>query len=783
LRVTAFSDNTGLIPNPSVIYNSPDETGELRFTPVPDQFGVANLTVTVEDGGDDNDLNTSGDNLTFSRTFRVTVVDDCGANITLTNGELLIDGTGDGDHSTVLMSDSDTVRATFGENSDCLFAMAEVSSIRFLGREGDDVFVNTTSIPSEIYGDEGDDDLTGGSGPDIIWSGLDNDRMTGGGGQDSVFGEGGDDIFELVSGVSYGSLLVDFGIGNNTFVNNYGALDFPTTLLSLDGFEHQYDPTSGALVSNQVGILGTSALVDTNGPNGAVRVITDGVAVLGPVEDLTINMLEASGDDLTVDLDQPLSGTLNVDLGSGFRTLNLTGISNAIGGDLIVSAGALDQTLNLAVNSDLNITGQAILDLGFGVDELDINGRAASIGGAATLSGVNRFINDGQFSVGDNFTFDVSDEIQATSLIDDAMFDIAGNFTYFGGSSSDQVELNPNSQIGGNLDVRVGEGDNSANLLGVLGGASVKYIGGGGTDDVTLGTTGTPAAINVKLKSGDDSFHLNADASIATNSLRVDFGEGDDSLSSDYGQFDFNARLFNLDGYNAIYDAASGNLDITQVSDLGDVVIDNNGPNNSIRYSSGQFNTLTPATDLRLILIDDTSTSVTADFDNPRVGNTVIQLRSGDRTVDFTGDSNTYTGLLRVEASEGVQTVNAAVTTDLNVDGTFIFNGRNGSDELKATHGVDISNAMLLRRVNTFVNNAGVHVGGDFNLITFQEDEDTRLISNTSFVVGGNLSYLGGGGNDVINFKSTGATITGYTYVNLGESSDVTQKQSVSLTG
>ncbi|MCP4887213.1 MAG: hypothetical protein GY904_11455, partial [Planctomycetaceae bacterium] len=263
-------------------------------------------------------------------------------------GELLIDGTSAGDHSMISMADGDTVRATFGENSDCLFAMAEVSSIRFLGREGDDVFVNATSIPSEIYGDEGDDDLTGGSGPDIIWSGLDNDRMTGGGGQDSVFGEGGDDIFELVSGVSYGSLLVDFGIGNNTFVNNYGALDFPTTLLSLDGFEHQYDPTSGALVSNQVGILGTSALVDTNGPNGAVRVITDGVAVLGPVEDLTINMLEASGDDLTVDLDQPLSGTLNVDLGSGFRTLNLTGISNAIGGDLIVSAGALDQTLNLA---------------------------------------------------------------------------------------------------------------------------------------------------------------------------------------------------------------------------------------------------------------------------------------------------------------------------------------------------------------------------------------------------------------------------------------------------
>ncbi|MCP4886166.1 MAG: hypothetical protein GY904_06085, partial [Planctomycetaceae bacterium] len=53
--------------------NSPDSTGQLRFTPVANQFGSAVITVTVEDGGDDNDLNTSSDNLTFSRTFTVTV--------------------------------------------------------------------------------------------------------------------------------------------------------------------------------------------------------------------------------------------------------------------------------------------------------------------------------------------------------------------------------------------------------------------------------------------------------------------------------------------------------------------------------------------------------------------------------------------------------------------------------------------------------------------------------------------------------------------------------------
>jgi hypothetical protein len=48
-------------------------TGTLQFTPVADLHGVATITVTVEDGGLDGDLDTDGDNATFSRTFDVTV--------------------------------------------------------------------------------------------------------------------------------------------------------------------------------------------------------------------------------------------------------------------------------------------------------------------------------------------------------------------------------------------------------------------------------------------------------------------------------------------------------------------------------------------------------------------------------------------------------------------------------------------------------------------------------------------------------------------------------------
>jgi CSLREA domain-containing protein len=65
LTVTALSNNTGLIPNPTVSYTSPNATGSLSYTPVANASGSAIITVTVDDGG-------SGTH-TFSRTFTVNV--------------------------------------------------------------------------------------------------------------------------------------------------------------------------------------------------------------------------------------------------------------------------------------------------------------------------------------------------------------------------------------------------------------------------------------------------------------------------------------------------------------------------------------------------------------------------------------------------------------------------------------------------------------------------------------------------------------------------------------
>ncbi len=66
LKITAVSDNPGLIHNPKISYTSPHTNGLLTFTPVVKMTGTAAITVTVNDGGASNNL--------VAQTFSVTVI-------------------------------------------------------------------------------------------------------------------------------------------------------------------------------------------------------------------------------------------------------------------------------------------------------------------------------------------------------------------------------------------------------------------------------------------------------------------------------------------------------------------------------------------------------------------------------------------------------------------------------------------------------------------------------------------------------------------------------------
>lgn len=65
IKVTATSSNPNLI-NPTVNYTSPKSTGTLIFKPSPNMTGSVTITITVDNGGTNNN--------TVSRTFTVSVV-------------------------------------------------------------------------------------------------------------------------------------------------------------------------------------------------------------------------------------------------------------------------------------------------------------------------------------------------------------------------------------------------------------------------------------------------------------------------------------------------------------------------------------------------------------------------------------------------------------------------------------------------------------------------------------------------------------------------------------
>ncbi len=118
------------------------------------------------------------------------------ANVSLFDGELLIEGTDQADRIVVSQKRSSISVSVDGAKES--FDGNLVRSIRFLGRDGDDYFANKTKLPSVAYGNSGNDTLIGGSNADRFHGGPDDDHLTGNDGDDQLHGDWGDD--RLVGG-------------------------------------------------------------------------------------------------------------------------------------------------------------------------------------------------------------------------------------------------------------------------------------------------------------------------------------------------------------------------------------------------------------------------------------------------------------------------------------------------------------------------------------------------------------------------------------------------------
>jgi hypothetical protein len=163
--------------------------------------GIFRIVVTLTD--DD-----TGE--TTERTFALIT------GVGVLDGQLQAVGTEQADGITVsrLGQDEFVVRASFIPNSSRKYPAESVTSIAMILCGGDDnaTIAGTVDLPAYIAAEEGNDDIKGGGGPNVLLGGEGDDRVTGGSshdilvggeGADRIVGNGGDDI--LIAGTLGGA--------------------------------------------------------------------------------------------------------------------------------------------------------------------------------------------------------------------------------------------------------------------------------------------------------------------------------------------------------------------------------------------------------------------------------------------------------------------------------------------------------------------------------------------------------------------------------------------------
>ena len=323
-----------------------------------------------------------------------------------------------------------------------------------------------------------------------------------------------------------------------------------------------------------------------------------GTTSFAPRENLKVQLLDNTREQLTINLQSVLAGSLTVLAGNGRRTIELGGGVNEVAGNLMIKTGKDSQILRVSVAAPLSVAGNVRIDLGSGSDEVQDSARGFAVGKNLTMMGVNAFRNYGSVHVTGNVKFAVNRERVKSVFDNESDFVVERNFAYIGSSQDDDVFINDDMVIGGNviaklfdgpadsaggqnllcnpctiggnlkvssgdtsaggdrvvvssassvgksIVLRLGEGPNRALLAGVADGGRVKYQGGSGVDELEFDLGGSATALNAGL--GDGADHLILGASASLRSLKVDFGDGTDVFTNELAVLPDKTTLRNL---------------------------------------------------------------------------------------------------------------------------------------------------------------------------------------------------------------------------------------------
>ncbi|HEX3152009.1 MAG TPA: Ig-like domain repeat protein [Gemmataceae bacterium] len=213
------------------------DTGAFAWTPnESNPLGVYTFKVRVADDGVPS--------LHDSKTITVTL-----STVAQVNGDLLVGGTGGNDAIAInSFKDGTQLVVKLGKATLGTYTVAVGKRVVVHGLGGNDkITVNaklTTGV--DMYGDAGNDSLTGGAGDDRLFGGADNDKLTGGKGNDLLVGGDGNDTLSDAAGLNVliGGTGVDkLTAGSDDDLLIAGNTDFDTDLTGLTNIMTEWTST------------------------------------------------------------------------------------------------------------------------------------------------------------------------------------------------------------------------------------------------------------------------------------------------------------------------------------------------------------------------------------------------------------------------------------------------------------------------------------------------------------------------------------------------------------
>jgi Ca2+-binding RTX toxin-like protein len=664
----------------------------------------------------------------------LSVFDDAAGNSIVTSrdaaGNILVNG-----GSVTVLGGSPTVANTseidiFGQGGNDTIEVDEsfgaLPAVHIFGGDGNDK-ITGGSGDDLAFGQAGNDVINGGGGNDLLFGGDGNDIMDGGTGNDQLFGEAGDDT--MIWNPGGGSDLFEGGDGNDTAIVN-GGNGAETFTITANGSRVRFDRVSPAPFTLDIGT--TENLV-----------------------------LHAGGGDDVITAGSGLASLISLTLDGGDGNDTITGgdgndiLIGGAGND-IVTGGRGNDNAQLGTGDDTFIwnpgDGSDTVDGGSGNDTLLFNGANVNENISISANGHHvRFTRD----VG-NVTMDLNNIEQ----IDFTARGGADNITVndLTGTGVTQVAIDLAGVPGS------GQGDGAADVVTVNGSSRNEHIqitGSGGSVTVT----GTPETVVITGAEAGDRLIVNGlggndtiDASTlaaGTIGLTIDAGTGNDVITGSQGDDtldggDGNDKVTGGRG-NDFADLGAGDDTFTwNPGDGSDTVLGGTGNDTLV------FNGSDAAENIQ-VFANGPNAELFRDVGNVTMTlNSVehIQINAAGGADNITVNDLTGTGVTQV-AIDLAGTVGGK-TGDGAAD-TVTVNGSAGDDNIKV---INSGGAIVVNGLAAQVTIAHAEAG-DSLTINGLGGNDTIDASAIKAGQLANLTINGGDGNDTIIGSAGNDTVIG----------------------